>query len=131
MNDMSKSEEYKCLKQLVESSLCPIDDASKYAEELKKLAETIAPKSSSKKESRFFSALASENRIRILKILMVREMCVCELMVALGLKQPTISYHLGKLEREDIIKKRKEGKWTYYLIANRKIVELMMKLRSL
>ena len=78
-----------------------------------------------------FKALADPIRLKILQILQKKEMCVYELMIALNLKQPTVSHHLGKLEREDIIKKRKEGKWTYYSIANRKIIELMTKLASL
>ncbi|MCD6504754.1 ArsR family transcriptional regulator [Candidatus Bathyarchaeota archaeon] len=52
-------------KRLVGSPICPEEDASKYTNELRELA--------------------NENRIRMIKLLMLREMCVCELMVALSL----------------------------------------------
>jgi len=81
-----------------------------------------------RRESRFFKALADETRIRILKLLLLREMCVCELMVALNLTQPTTSHHLGILEKEGLIKKRKEGKWVYYAIRNSKLFRELKRL---
>jgi len=125
---MSETQADKRLARLVSSSICPAEDASKYAEELRELADKVANKASAKKESRFFKALADENRIRILKLLMLREMCVCEIMVALTLTQPTASHHLGILEKEGVIKRRKEGKWVYYAIANLEILEGMKKM---
>jgi len=125
---MSETQADKRLARLVSSSICPAEDASRYAEELRELADKIANKASAKKESRFFKALADENRIRILKLLMLREMCVCEIMVALTLTQPTASHHLGILEKEGVIKRRKEGKWVYYAIANLEILEGMKKM---
>jgi len=67
--------------------------------------------------------LADETRLRILKLLGIREMCVCEVMVALGLTQPTASHHLGILENAGLVKDRKEGKWVFYSIANSKLIE--------
>jgi ArsR family transcriptional regulator len=128
---MSKNEADERLARLVSSPVCPAEDASKYAEDLKELAEKVASKAFAKKESQFFKALADENRIRILKLLMLREMCVCEIMVALDLTQPTVSHHLGILEKEDVIKKRKEGRWAYYAIADLEIVERIKRLELL
>ena len=125
---MSKTQADKRLARLVRSSICPAEDASEYAEELEELADRIANKTLAKNESRFFKSLAEENRIRILKLLMLREMCVCEIMVALNLTQPTASHHLGILEKEGVIKRKKEGKWVYYAIADLAILEGMKKL---
>lgn len=128
---MSKADADKRLARLVKSCVCPTEDASKYAKELRDLADRMASKESAKKQSRFFKALADENRIRILRLLMLREMCVCEIMVALSLTQPTASHHLGILEKEAIIKRRKEGKWVFYAIANLEIIEEIGKLSLL
>jgi predicted transcriptional regulator len=43
------------------------------------------------KRAKFFKALADATRLRTLRLLLVREMCVCEVMVALDLTQPTAS----------------------------------------
>ena len=117
---MSRFKVDERLERLVSSPICPAEDASKYAKEV---ADKVAEKSLAKRESRFFKALADENRIRIIKLLTLREMCVCELMVALDLTQPTTSHHLNILERKGLIKKRKEGKWSYYSIADSKLIE--------
>ncbi len=115
----------KRLARLVKSGICPAEDASKYENELKQLADEIADSETADKQSRFFKALADETRLRIVKLLGVREMCVCEVMVALGLTQPTASHHLGLLENAGLVKDRKEGKWVFYSIADQKLIENM------
>ena len=64
--------------------------------------------------SRVFKALSDPKRLGILRLLEVRDMCVCELMVALDMTQPNLSHHVKILEREGFVEKRKEGKWTFY-----------------
>ncbi|MEM2385965.1 MAG: metalloregulator ArsR/SmtB family transcription factor, partial [Candidatus Bathyarchaeia archaeon] len=57
-----------------------------------------------------------------------REMCVCEIMIALGLTQPTASHHLRILENARLIKGRKEGKWVFYKIAKPEIMRILQEL---
>ncbi len=61
-----------------------------------------------------FKAFSDETRLRILKLLEHGELCVCELVAALDLVQPKISFHLAILREADLVKDRKEGKWTHY-----------------
>lgn len=122
------------LLRFVESGACKIcesGDASEYSGKLKEIAEQIADVEAADKQSRLFKALADETRLRILKLLEVREMCVCEVMVALELTQPTASHHLGILENVGLVKDRKEGKWVFYSVANPKLTESMRKLSLL
>jgi len=86
---MTKQKINERLMRLVVSGLCPHEDPSKYAEELRELADTVASVDEAKRRYKIFKALADTNRLRILKLLEVREMCVCEIMIALGLTQPT------------------------------------------
>jgi len=128
---MAKPRINKRLNRLIKSGICPAEDALKYAEELKQLAERVAPAETADKASRLFKALADETRLRILALLKVREMCVCEVMVALDLTQPTASHHLGLLENVGLVKDRKEGKWVFYRIANPELLESVQKLKIL
>jgi ArsR family transcriptional regulator len=121
----------KRLNRLLKSGICPAESALKYADELKQLADKVANVETADKRSRFFKALADETRLRILRLLKVREMCVCEVMVALDLEQPTASHHLGLLENAGLVNKRKEGKWVFYNIANPELIENMHKLKIL
>lgn len=62
-------------------------------------------------------ALADKNRIRILKLLENKKMCVCELSHVLGITQPSVSRHLKKLKSADLIKYEQDGFWTNYMLA--------------
>jgi len=130
---MSKPKVNKRLLRFVESGACKAcesGNASEYLGELRRVAEEVAGVETVDKQSRFFKALADETRLRILRLLEVREMCVCEVMVALGLTQPTASHHLGILENAGLVKDRKEGKWVFYSIADPKLIENMHKLNA-
>jgi len=123
--------ERRRLDRLIESGRCDAVEAPKYASELKRLAQEVADAQLADKQSRFFKALGDETRLRILKLLETKELCVCEVMVALDLTQPTASHHLGLLESAGFVKARKEGKWVFYSIANPKLIENMHKLNVL
>jgi ArsR family transcriptional regulator len=131
MSTTSKEGGRKRLARLVESGRCKAVEAPKYISELQRLAGHVADREAIGKQSKFFKALADETRLRILKLLEAREMCVCEVMVALDLTQPTASHHLGLLEKAGLVNARKEGKWVFYSIANPKLIEKMQKLNVL
>jgi len=114
------------LERLVATGICSIEDADKCAAELEKLAVGVDLRAM-EEHSKFFKALSDSMRLRMLKLLETREMCVCEVMFALELTQPTASYHLGILERVGLVKGRKRGKWVFYSIANQKLIEALHK----
>jgi ArsR family transcriptional regulator len=127
----SKPKVSKRLERLIKSGICPSEDASKYADELRQLAGKVVDADFINKQSKFFGALADETRLRILRLLAIREMCVCEIMIALNLTQPTASHHLNLLENASLVKDRKEGKWVFYSIADQKIIQNMHRLNIL
>jgi ArsR family transcriptional regulator len=68
-----------------------------------------------------FSALADRHRVRILDMLMRRgseAICVCDFEPALGLSQPTVSYHLKKLVGAGLLEREKRGTFAYYSLAD-------------
>ena len=121
----------KRLQRLTESGICSCETASEYADELRELADKKLSLENSEAKSKVFKALAGAIRLRILGLLSSREMCVCEVMVALDLTQPTASHHLRILENVGLVKDRKEGQWVFYSIANPELIEGMCKLNIL
>lgn len=65
-------------------------------------------------------AAADPARARMLKLLESRELCVCELMEIMGLGQSTISGHLSLLKKAGLVASRKDGRWVYYSLSDRK-----------
>jgi ArsR family transcriptional regulator len=70
---------------------------------------------------KLFKALSDETRIRILKVLLERECCVCEVMQALNISQSRASRNLGILEDAGFIKSRRDGLWIVYSIDEQKM----------
>jgi ArsR family transcriptional regulator len=66
-----------------------------------------------------FKALSDPNRIRIVKMLEQRELCVCEVREVLNLSNSTVSKHLSILRDAGLITDDKEGKWVNYRIDTR------------
>jgi ArsR family transcriptional regulator len=63
-------------------------------------------------------ALSDPNRVKILKMLQYRRLCVCEIQGALKLAQPTISKHLKVLEEAGLVAYEKEGLWVNYHLTD-------------
>ncbi len=107
----------KRLERLICSGLRPSENLEEYASELTKLTGRLADSGMLRKKSRLLKALANETRLKVLMLLSVREMCVCELTIALGLTQPTASHHLNILQNAGLVEDRKDGKWVFYSVA--------------
>lgn len=63
-------------------------------------------------------ALSDPNRVKMIKLLQRRVLCVCEIQEALGLAQSTASKHLKILEEAGLISYSKEGPWVNYRLAD-------------
>ncbi len=68
------------------------------------------------KLSNLFKALSDPNRLRILKMLEIRPLCVCEITRCLGLATSTVSKHLSILKENGLVLDEKDGKWVTYRI---------------
>ena len=70
-------------------------------------------------------AAADPARLQLLSIIgRSRESCVCDLQQALGLTQPTVSYHLKKLTEAGLISREQRGTWAWYRIDHTRMSEL-------
>ncbi|RMG36612.1 MAG: ArsR family transcriptional regulator [Methanobacteriota archaeon] len=78
---------------------------------------------------KIFKALSDPNRLRIVKMLEIRPLCVCEITEVLNLATSTVSKHLSILKEADLIVDNKEGKWVNYQLntstANQYVNEIL------
>lgn len=63
-------------------------------------------------------ALSDPTRIRIIKMLQHRSMCVCEMQAALQVAQPTVSNHLKLLGDAGLVYSHKDGLWVNYFLSD-------------
>lgn len=64
------------------------------------------------------SVLADRTRLRLLSLMLEKEICVCYLVEALELPQPTVSRHLAYLRDSGVVDVRREGRWMHYRVAS-------------
>ena len=67
---------------------------------------------------RVMKALSDQNRLKIIKMLAEKDLCVCEITALLGLAQPTVSKHLKTLEDAGLAVSTRDGSWVIYALAN-------------
>ena len=64
-------------------------------------------------------AMADAARVKILKMLQHRDLCVCEMQTVLGISQPAVSRHLRLLEDADLVRSQKDGMWNNFRLATK------------
>ncbi len=69
-------------------------------------------------------ALANDTRFAMLRMLHVRDLCVCELEVALHLTQSKVSYHLAVLRETKLVSVRQDGRWSVYALEPKALYHL-------
>jgi ArsR family transcriptional regulator len=75
--------------------------------------------------STLFQILSVPPRLDILLAIGEREACVCHLEAALGYRQAYISQHLMALREASLLETRRDGRFIYYRLADRHILELL------
>jgi ArsR family transcriptional regulator len=66
---------------------------------------------------RLFRALADRHRLKVVNMLAQADgqaICVCDFQDALGLKQPTVSYHLKQLVDAGVLARERRGRFAFY-----------------
>jgi ArsR family transcriptional regulator, lead/cadmium/zinc/bismuth-responsive transcriptional repressor len=71
-------------------------------------------------------AMGDASRLRILDLLKNRELCVTEIVAALGEKFTTISQRLRLLRSERLVVRRRDGNHIYYALSDRHVVDLIL-----
>lgn len=67
--------------------------------------------------ARVFKALSDPARIKLISLVAAStkgESCVCDLVIPLGLAQPTVSHHLKVLVDAGLLEREKRGTWAWF-----------------
>jgi len=96
LDPVARVESVACCSPIATQAISPAD------------AECVAP---------LLKALADPVRLRLLSLVMAHdggEACVCDLLPAFDLSQPTISHHLKVLHEAGLVDREKRGVWVHY-----------------
>lgn len=73
----------------------------------------------------FFKVFADSTRIKILYVLLMHEMCVCDLAGILGVSQSAMSHQLRTLKQMNLVRARRDGKTVFYSLADNHIKDIL------
>lgn len=76
------------------------------------------------KYSKKLKVLSDPKRLEIIDLLSCRELCACEILEYFHISQPTLSNDMKKLEVEDLVKSRRDGKNTFYTLNKEVLKDL-------
>ncbi len=81
--------------------------------------------------ARIHRTLASETRLRIIRMLAERPMCVNAITRRLGISQPAVSQHLAVLSAAGLVSGEKQGYRVHYSIEERELERVKKALARL
>ena len=76
-------------------------------------------------------AIADENRMKILILLISSDLCVGALASHLGISKPAVSQHLRILREAGLVRGEKRGYWTHYMVERHVIEKIASELNKL
>jgi len=120
-------------KKKIKETLCGCDDCSnsdKYFDNLQRTGKDLKFNQKLISLSTFLNALGNKERLTILTALKDKDRCVCELEAILDKSQPSISHHLRELEKVDLIRGWKKGKYTYYTLLKKEFEKYLANLNQ-
>jgi DNA-binding transcriptional ArsR family regulator len=80
--------------------------------------------------ARFFRALGDPSRLRLLEFVLREEKTVSQCVEHIGLAQSRVSSHLACLADCGFVQVRREGRFTYYRVADPRVADLVLLARA-
>ncbi|MDP2751658.1 MAG: metalloregulator ArsR/SmtB family transcription factor [Rhodocyclaceae bacterium] len=81
--------------------------------------------------ARSLKAIAHPLRLKILCVINDKEVCVQDIVEAVGTSQSNISQHLGILRDKDVLQTRKEANRVYYSVTDPRTLQLLVMMREI
>lgn len=75
----------------------------------------------------FYKLFSDVSRLKILYLLSMEEMCVCDIAATLDMNQSTVSHQLKTLRNSRLIRYRREGKVVYYSLDDEHIGQVLLQ----
>ncbi|MBD1841216.1 helix-turn-helix transcriptional regulator [Coleofasciculus sp. FACHB-64] len=88
------------------------------------LQSQILSTEKSQRMAEFFSLLGDANRLRILSVLALKELCVCDLAGALAMSESAVSHQLRALRALRLVSYRKRGRKVFYSLQDNHVLDL-------
>ena len=75
--------------------------------------------------SETFRLFGNPTRLKIMTLLSVEDLCVCDICEILDMSQSAVSHQLRTLRGQNLVKYKKEGKQARYSLADKHVIEIL------
>jgi DNA-binding transcriptional ArsR family regulator len=93
-------------------------------DDVQRLQSQILTTEKAQRMAEFFSLLGDTNRLRIISVLAIEELCVCDLAAALEMSESAVSHQLRALRAMRLVRYHKRGRKVFYHLQDNHILEL-------
>ena len=90
---------------------------------LEELSRQILSLPKAQRMAEFFSGVGDPNRLRILSVLAIQELCVCDLAVTLEMSESAVSHQLRILRAMRLVSYQKRGRKVFYRLQDNHVLE--------
>lgn len=96
-----------------------------HKEPIKRAKENLMSESTYMELSETFKIFGNPTRLKIMALLSVEDLCVCDICDILGMSQSAVSHQLRALRSKNLVKYTKEGKQARYSLADKHVVQIL------
>lgn len=87
----------------------------------------MIPEDTARKLAEFYKIMGDTTRVKILSLLVERELCVGDITEILSMAQSAVSHQLRILRSAHLVTYRKEGKMSYYRLDDDHVTALLLQ----
>lgn len=98
-----------------------------HEEPMKRAKEELLDEDTYMELSETFKIFGNPTRLKIMSLLSVEDLCVCDISEILDMSQSAVSHQLRTLRGKNLVKYTKEGKQARYSLADRHVIEILQK----
>jgi DNA-binding transcriptional ArsR family regulator len=93
-------------------------------DDVQRLQSQVLGTEKAQRMAEFFSLLGDTNRLRIVSLLALEELCVCDLAAALDMSESAVSHQLRALRSLRLVRYQKRGRKVFYRLQDKHVLDL-------
>lgn len=92
--------------------------------DVERLQQKILDTEKAQRMAEFFSLLGDPNRLRIISLLAIQELCVCDLAAVLDMSESAVSHQMRALRTMRLVRYHKQGRKVFYRLQDNHVLNL-------
>ena len=101
------------------------EELCKHPDTVRLAKRELIPARRAQQAAELFKVLGDATRVKMLQLLVKRELCVCDIAAVIRMSQSAVSHQLRVLRGARLVKYHRDGKMAWYSISDRHVAALL------